>query len=348
MTAGSWYRKYNFVCCWQCEIDVIIIFQNKVDVLQIVKKMPFLSGLAITYCRLWCFWMNTLFSQPIHHTAGNIVLQHLVFRLFLCSKHCWYKTFVLHPTMCAKPHYCSLFLEGFFTHLKCYCCRINYVFLFYIQFESLKVSFAFIIYSTWMLRKWIIIPQQRLRDNYTYCIADLKLGHVLVWNMLRTFWAQHHIGHLRLQFNIPTGTNSLWSERTTSKVISSLHRHPRENYFSREQMVLVSSLPATKTNWRETFNHEHKENCWSSFKPLKSFNIDSSAEWKRRIWLIYWWKWNGWERGFLWYAKHKIIDFLNSINSKSKEAGGGGTAHFDCTNSCLRCDRGKKKSNSPC
>lgn len=107
-------------------------------------------------------------------------------------------------------------------------------------------------------------------------------------------------------------------------------------------MVLVSSLTATKTNWRETFNQEHKEKCWSSFKPLKSFNIDSSAEWKSRIWLIYWWKWNGWERGFLWNAKHEIIDFLNSINSKSKVAGGGGRAQFDYSNSCLHCDRKKK------
>lgn len=138
-----------------------------------------------------------------------------------------------------------------------------------------------------------------------------------------------NIGHLWLWFFIPADINSLWSERTTSKVTSSLHCNPRENYFSREQMVLT----ATKTNWRETFNQEHKEKCWSSFKPLKSFNIDSNAEWKSRIWLTYWWKWNGWERGFLWNAKHKIIDFLNSINSKSKEAGGGGRAHSYYTNS---------------
>ena len=158
-----------------------------------------------------------------------------------------------------------------------------------------------------------------------------------------TFWAECNIGHLRLWFNIPADTNSLWSERTTSKVISSLLCHPREkDFFPREQMVLVSSLTATKTNWRETFNQEHKENYWSSFKPLKSFNIDSSAEWKSRIWLIYWWKWNGWERGFLWNAQHKIIDFLNCVNSKSKEIGGGGKAHFDYRNPACTLTEKKK------
>lgn len=101
--------------------------------------------------------MNTLFSQPIHHTAGNIVLQHLVFRLFLCSKHCWYKPFVLHPTMHAKPHYCSIILGGLCTHLKYCCYRTNYeLFEICILFRSLKshsVSLVIFIISTRMLDK---------------------------------------------------------------------------------------------------------------------------------------------------------------------------------------------------
>lgn len=132
--------------------DVITIFSNKADVLHVVRGCHFsqtLSGLAITYCRLWCFWMNTLFSQPIHHTAGNIVLQHLVFRLFLCSKHCWYEPFVLHPTMLAKPHYCSIILGGFCTHLKYYCYGTHYqLFSFSILFGSLKRVIHFNHYLT--------------------------------------------------------------------------------------------------------------------------------------------------------------------------------------------------------
>lgn len=89
--------------------------------------------------------------------------------------------------------------------------------------------------------------------------SSLKMAFHEIFSEL--FEAGCNIGHLRLWFNIPADTNTLWSERTTSKVISSLHCNPRENYFSREQMVLVSSLTATKTNWGETFNQEHKENC---------------------------------------------------------------------------------------
>lgn len=143
---------YLFMTLWnRC---VIIIFQNTVDVSQVVRTCHFsstLSGLAITYCRLWCFWMNTLFSQPIHHTAGNIVLQHLVFRLFLCSKHCWYKPFVLHPTMLAKPHYCSIMGRGFWTNLNKYCYRTNYYFFVCILFGGLKRIILFQHYLTLFL-----------------------------------------------------------------------------------------------------------------------------------------------------------------------------------------------------
>lgn len=57
--------------------------------------------------------------------------------------------------------------------------------------------------------------------------------------------------------------------------------------------------------------------------------MDWSAEWTSRIWLIYWWKWNGWERGFLWNAQREIINSLKCINSKSKEEEGGDAAHSE-------------------
>lgn len=41
--------------------------------------------------------------------------------------------------------------------------------------------------------------------------------------------------------------------------------------------------------------------------------------------------------------QHKIIDFLSCINSKSKEIGGGGRAHFDYTNSACTIMGGKRK-----
>lgn len=44
-------------------------------------------GVQQSRCRLRLWWMNTLFSEAIHHTAGSVVVQHLVSRLFLCSKH---------------------------------------------------------------------------------------------------------------------------------------------------------------------------------------------------------------------------------------------------------------------
>lgn len=66
----------------------------------------------------------------------------------------------------------------------------------------------------------------------------------------------------------------------------------------------MGSLVVTKTNWREIFNHEHKENCCSTFQHPESFNIDSSTGWKKGIQLIYWWKWNGREIEFLWNAQH--------------------------------------------
>lgn len=147
-----------------------------------------------------------------------------------------------------------------------------------------------------------------------------------------TFWVEYFIGHLEFRFNIPTDTSSLCSERTTSKVISSLHSNPRENFFFfTEQMVSVSSLTATKTNWGETFNQEHKVNCWSSFKPLKSFNIDSSAEWKQNLaYLLMKMKWL--RKGI----SLKCATWNNRFSQLYKlqiQRGWGRRVHFDYTNS---------------
>lgn len=262
--------------------------------------------------------MNTLFSQPIHHTAGNIVLQHLVFRLFLCSKHCWYKPFVLHPRILAKPHYFSITLGGFFfIHLKYFCYNTNHYFCSNIHSSwksknrqkhawlSLPVYFRF---SDCMLNHWNsnnlwVKSWEQVRKYRLKGLEDWKRQIKFLLNFLNKllYWTSV-ISQTSVQYTNRYKQPLVW-EKTTSKVISTVLCNPIETYFFPEnKWLLVSSLTATKTNWRETFNQEHKENCWSVFKPLKSFNIDSSIEWKSRIWLIYWWKWNGWERGFLWNA----------------------------------------------
>ena len=66
-----------------------------------------------------------IFRAAIHHTAGIIVEQHLVFTLFLCSKHCQYKPFVPYPRMLAQPHYWPITLVGFPNLPKFWVCYFN-------------------------------------------------------------------------------------------------------------------------------------------------------------------------------------------------------------------------------
>lgn len=121
------------------------------------------SGWTLTCSRLRCSWMNTLFSQPIHHTAGNIVLQHLVFRLFLCSKHGWYKHLFSVQQRSQSLITAPLFLEDFFFFVapvlniivieKCICySNLNFRHFFFF------LSGLVILSKCWML-KWFMNKQ---------------------------------------------------------------------------------------------------------------------------------------------------------------------------------------------
>lgn len=107
-----------------------------------------------------------------------------------------------------------------------------------------------------------------------------------LWNYTRVF----HCNRLRICF---IG----WECEIVYEIATAFglrKQHIKSNIYSTIQEIPIwwktkpfgEQLRAvTKTNWRETFNKEHKENCCCTFGHPKSFNIDSSTgkNYKKKI-----------------------------------------------------------------
>lgn len=71
--------------------------------------------------------------------------------------------------------------------------------------KSNSLSSLVYIISKWMQNRKVIMNKE----------VRTATDHKVV------FLTECNVGHFKLWFNTPTDTNSLWSERTASKVISS-------------------------------------------------------------------------------------------------------------------------------
>lgn len=95
---------------------------------------------------------------------------HLVFRLFLCPKHCWYKPFVLHLTMLANLINAPLFLEDFVPILNIIFLKHQFFSSICILVGGLKRVINFHHYFNifdWMLDRKVLFHEQRVRESYS-------------------------------------------------------------------------------------------------------------------------------------------------------------------------------------